>query len=127
MFTVPAHAQVDVDFKLKLFCVTPETVQTLTSLIRSLLDASHKHSFDDLEKTEVSGGASFFGFFGWGGASASYSRTKHTMDSFGLSEANQVTIVNAMMNIAQETSQFNYKGRSSIETLTSMLRAICSE
>jgi hypothetical protein len=110
MFTVPAHAQINVDFRLKLLCVTPENVQTLTSLIRSLLDASHKHSFDELEKTEVSGGASFFGFFGWGGVSASYSDTKHTMDSFGLSERNQQAIVDAMMNIAQEVSQFNYSG-----------------
>ena len=110
MYTVPAHAQVHVDFKLKLNCVTPENVRTLNSLIRSLLDASHQHSFDELEKTEVSGGVSFFGFFGWGGASASYSDTKHTMDSFGLSERNQEAIVDAMMKIAQEVSEFNYSG-----------------
>jgi hypothetical protein len=110
VYTVPAHAQVNVDFKLKLLCVTPEDIQNLSNLIRSLLDASHKHSYDELEKLEVSGGASFFGFFGWGGASASYSDVKHTMDSFGLSERNQEAIVDAMMKIAQDVSEFDYSG-----------------
>jgi hypothetical protein len=32
------------------------------------------------------------------------------MDSFGLSEANQQTIVNAMMALAQQTSEFHYSG-----------------
>lgn len=110
MFTVPAHATINVDFKLKLRCVTPDDVRALNSQIRALLDASHQHLYDELQKTEVSGGVSFFAFFGWGGASASYSDTKHTMDSFGLSERNQEAIVDAMMSIAQLVSEFNYSG-----------------
>ena len=110
MFTVPAHGKITVDFKLRLICVTPEDIQNLNQLIRSLLDASHQHVFDELSKTEVSGGVSFFCFFGWGGASASYSDTKHTMDSFGLSEVNQEAIVNAMMKIVTTPSEFNYNG-----------------
>lgn len=110
VYTVPAHAQIDIDFRLKLLCVTPEDVQNLSNLIKSLLDASRQHSYEDLSKTHVSGGASFFGFFGWGGASGSYERTKRTMDSFGLSETNQRTIVDAMMNVAQQVSEFNYSG-----------------
>jgi len=110
MYTVPAHGQITVDFKLKLLCITPEDIQNLSDLIKSLMNATYQHSYEELSKTEVSGGASFFGFFGWGGASASYSDTKKTMDSFGLSEANQETIVNAMMKIAQQVSEFNYSG-----------------
>lgn len=110
MFTVPAHGEITVDFRLRLICVTPDDVKNLTQLIKSLLDASHQHLFDELSKTEISGGASFFGFFGWGGASASYSNTKHTMDSFGLSERNQQVIVDAMMNIVTHPSEFNYHG-----------------
>ena len=110
MYTVPAHGQINVDFKLKLLCVTPEDVQNLSNLIRSLLDASKQHLYDDLEKTSVSGGASFFGFFGWGGASGSYEHTRHTMDSFGLSERNQEAIVDAMMKVAAQVSEFNYAG-----------------
>jgi hypothetical protein len=108
-YTVPAHGEIEVDFQLNIFCVTPNDVQTLSALIRSLLDASHQHLFDEISKTDISGGASLFGFFSFG-VSASYSDTKHTMDSWGLSEANQQTIVGSMMKIAQQTSQFNYKG-----------------
>jgi hypothetical protein len=109
MFTVPAHGEITVDFELKLLCVTPQDVQNLSALIRSLLDASHQHVFDDLQRTDISGGASLFGFFSFG-ISASYSEVKHTLDSWGLSETNQETIVNNMMKIAQKTSDFNYSG-----------------
>jgi len=109
MFTVPAHGEITVDFELKMLCVTPQDVQNLTALIRSLLDASHQHVFDDLQRTDISGGASLFGFFSFG-VSASYSEVKHTLDSWGLSETNQETIVNNMMKIAQKTSDFNYSG-----------------
>jgi hypothetical protein len=110
MFTVPAHGQVEVDFRIRLLCITPEDVQNLTNLIMSLLDASRQHMFRELSKTEVSGGASFFGFFAWGGARASYSNTKEVMNSFGLSEENQRTIVKAMMDVVQKPSEFNYRG-----------------
>lgn len=109
VFTVPAHGEITVDFELDIFCVTPDDVATLSALIRSLLDASHQHSFDELEKTDICGGASFFGFFSFG-VSASYSDTKHTMDSWGLSERNQEAIVDAMMQIAEKTNHFSYKG-----------------
>lgn len=108
-YTVPAHGEIEVDFQLNIFCVTPQDVTTLSALIRSLLDASHQHLYDEVSRTDISGGASLFGFFSFG-VSASYSDTKHTMDSWGLSETNQEAIVNAMMKIAQKTSQFNYKG-----------------
>lgn len=109
LYTIPAHGEITVDFQLKLPCVTPESVQNLSNLIKSLLDASHKHSYKELEKTQASGGASLFFFFSFG-VSASYSKTKETMDSWGLSEENQRTIVNAMMEIAQEVCEFNYSG-----------------
>ena len=106
---MPAHAEINVDFKLHLLCVTPADVQTLSALIRSLLDASHQHVFDEIQKTDISGGASLFGFFSFG-VSASYSDVKHTMDSWGLSETNQETIVTNAMQIAQKTNDFNYSG-----------------
>src|SRR5580704_11463898 len=51
LYTVPAHGEITVDFKLKLICVTPEQVQDLNNLIKSLLDASHQHVYDELSKT----------------------------------------------------------------------------
>jgi hypothetical protein len=108
-YTVPAHGEITVDFELDLLCITPQDVTTLSALIRSLLDASHQHSFDELQRTDISGGASLFGFFSLG-VSASYSDTKHTMDGWGLSETNQETIVSSMMALAQKTNHFSYKG-----------------
>ncbi|HEF4774602.1 hypothetical protein KTD26_26640 [Burkholderia multivorans] len=110
IYTVPAHGQINVDFKVRIQCVTPNDIQKMSDLIRSLLEASKQHLYDELQRTSISGGASFFGFFGWGGGSASYEDTKHTMDSFGLSEANQEKIVDAMMKIAQQSNEFNYSG-----------------
>ena len=95
-YTVPAHGQLDVNITFYLQCVTQADVSNMNDMIRGLLDASHQHVYDDLQKTDIHGGLSFFGFFS-GGVSASYSDTKHTMDSWGLSEANQQAIVNAMM------------------------------
>ena len=109
MFTVPAHGEINVDFELHLLCVTPQDVTNLSALIHSLLDASHQHLFDEVQKTDISGGASLFGFFSFG-VSASYSDVKHTMDGWGLSEQNQETIVNNMMAIAQKTNDFRYSG-----------------
>jgi hypothetical protein len=109
MYTVPAHGVITVDFDLKLLCVTPQDIQNLGNRIRSLLDASHQHLYDDVQNTDVSGGASFFGFWS-GGVSASFSETKRTMDAWGLSEQNQETIVNAMMKVANKTSDFKYQG-----------------
>lgn len=108
-YTVPAHGEITVNFNLRLLCVTPQDVENLSGLIRSLLDASKQHVYDDLQKTDISGGASLFCFFSFG-VSASYSETKHTMDAWGLSEANQQTIVNNMMQVVQKTSDFNYTG-----------------
>jgi len=109
-YTVPAHGEITVDFRLKLLCVTPEDVQNLSDLVKASLDASHKKRYLDYEKTHISGGASFFGFFGWGGAKGSYTKIKERMDSWGLSEKNQQTIINAMMNTAQKVCEFNYSG-----------------
>jgi hypothetical protein len=108
-YSVPAHGEISVDFSIKLMCVTPEDIKKLDALIRSLLDASKQHLYEEIEKTHASGGVGFFGFWA-GSASASYDKTKHILDSWGLSEENQRTIVNAMMQLVQQMSTFNYKG-----------------
>jgi hypothetical protein len=92
-----------------MLCVTPQDVINLNNLVKGLLDASHYHKFEETEQTNVSGGLGFFGFWS-GGISASYSDVKHTLDGWGLSETNQQTIVNNMMQIAQKVSTFNYTG-----------------
>ena len=108
-YTVPAHGEISFDVKFKMQCVTPDDVATLDKLVRSMLDASHYEHYDELSKFSASGGVSFFGFFGFG-ASASYEDTKHTMSGYGLSEENQRKIVDAMANIAQNTSLIEMTG-----------------
>ena len=107
-FTAPAHSETEVNLTINMFCLTPADVTNLSNLIRSLLDASHQHIYDELEKTDICGGAGFFGFFSFG-VSASYSDTKHRMDSWGLSEDNQKRIVEAMMQISSQMNTFQYK------------------
>jgi len=109
MYTVPAFSEITVDLDIKMMVVTPADVVELSALIRSLLDASHQAIYDEIQHTDISGGASFFGFFSFG-ASASYSDTKRRMDSWGLSETNQQTIVNAMMKLANTLNDFSYHG-----------------
>jgi hypothetical protein len=108
-YTCPAHSELTVDIDFQLMCVTSADVTNLNSLIRGMLDASQYSHFDELSKTDVSGGLSFFGFFS-GGISASYSDTKHTMSGFGLSEANQTTIINAMAATVQQMNHFKVSG-----------------
>lgn len=110
MYTVPAHGEIDVDFRIRLLCVTPEDIRNLSNLIESMIDASKHGYWNDYSKTHVSGGASFFGFFS-GGVRASYTRVKQRMEWWGLSEENQRVIIDRMTQIAMQTSEFNYRGR----------------
>tara|TARA_R110002095_G_scaffold160520_1_gene139163 strand:+ start:250 stop:957 length:708 start_codon:yes stop_codon:yes gene_type:complete len=109
MFTVPAHSEIEVNFRIRLLCVTPEDIRNLSNLIASMIDASRQGYWNDYSKTHVSGGASFFGFFS-GGVRASYTQVKQRMEWWGLSEENQRVIIERMTHIAMQTSEFNYQG-----------------
>ncbi len=110
MYTVPAHGEINVNFTVKMHCVTPEDVQKLTDLVKASLDASRREMFREYERTHVSGGASFFGLFGWGGGRASYTKIKERMNSMGMSEENQRKVISAMMEAATEMTTFEYEG-----------------
>ncbi|MCE2570704.1 hypothetical protein [Motilimonas eburnea] len=107
-YTVPAHGQIEVEFEIKMQCITPEGIESMNKLIRGMLDASKQHEYDELSKKSISGGISFLPFFG--SAKASYEDTKHTMDKWGLSEKNQEEIVTKMLALANEMNTFKYKG-----------------
>lgn len=109
MYTVPAFSELTVDIDFYLLCMTPEDVINMNNLIRGMLDASQYSHFDELSKTEISGGLSLFSFFSLG-VSASYSDTKHTMSGWGLSEDNQKTIIQAMAKTSQNTNHFGFHG-----------------
>lgn len=107
-YTVPAHGQIDVDFEIKLQCITPAGIESMNMLVESLLDASKQHEYKEMSKKSVSGGISFLPFFG--SAKASAEQTKETMDSWGLSEESQGKIVDAMLKLSNEMNTFKYKG-----------------
>jgi len=107
-YTVPAHGEIEVDFEIKMQCITPAGIESMNKLVESLLEGSKKHEYKELSKKSVSGGISFLPFFG--SAKASAEQTKETMDSWGLSEENQGKIVDSMLKLANEMNTFKYKG-----------------
>jgi hypothetical protein len=108
-YTVPAHGQIDVNFKLQLQCVTPDQIKAMNDMIRGLLNASEQKKYDNLNTTKVSGGLSFFAFFS-GGLKADTTNVNHTMHSWGLSPKDIAKIVTAMMKLANTMNKFEYKG-----------------
>jgi hypothetical protein len=112
-YTVSAHSTIDVDFTIHQLCITPDNVNELNNLIRGLLDATKQHEYDELSKTESSGGMSFFWFLSSGGGTSSSSQTKHTMDSWGLTRDQQSKIIDTMMALTAKTNEFSFKGKIS--------------
>jgi hypothetical protein len=109
IFSVPPGGEIGVDFKLRLQCVTGDAIKNMENLIKSLLDASKREKYEEDSKLTASGGFGF-SFFWSGGARASYEQTKRRMEEYGLSEENQRTIVNQMMQLANSLQEFNYRG-----------------
>lgn len=109
IYTVPAHGQIEIEFKLKLQCVTAASIKSMDELIKSLLDASRRGKYEEMSRTSVSGGLGFFAFWS-GGVRASYDQTKRRMEEWGLSEVNQQKIVEEMLKLVNSLQEFNYKG-----------------
>lgn len=110
-YTVPAHAVIDVDFHITMQCVTPQNVNALDALIRGMLSASNQKKYDQLTEDRSSGGRGFFLWFSAGGSTTSHKQTTHTMESYGLTTAQQSTIIDAMIKMANQTNTFKYKGK----------------
>ncbi|WP_298901718.1 hypothetical protein [uncultured Psychroserpens sp.] len=109
-YTVPAHGDIAVSFKLKMQCVTPANVDALDKLIQGMLSASNKKKYDQLTQKSSSGGRGFFLFFSAGGSRTSTKQTTHTMTEYGLTTEQQTKIIDAMLKMANEINTFNYKG-----------------
>ena len=110
-YTVPAHGDIEVSFTLKMQCVTPKNVDALDALIRGMLSASNQKKYDQLTEKSESGGRGFFLWFSAGGSTTSYKQTTHIMESYGLTTAQQTTIIDAMVKMANELNTFTYKGK----------------
>lgn len=104
-YTVPAHAEGRIKAKLQISAMSSEDVQKLNSLAMSMLDASAQTQVKEFEKTAASANLSVWTwFFGGGGASASYEKTKESMLSKGLTEAQITTLMDAFLELAKKMS-----------------------
>lgn len=104
-YTVPAHAEGRIKAKLQISAMSSEDVQKLNSLAMGMLDASAQTQVKEFEKTAASANLSVWTwFFGGGGASASYEKTKESMLSKGLTEAQITTLMDAFLELAKKMS-----------------------
>mgnify|MGYP001331209363 FL=1 len=104
-YTVPAHAEGRIKATLQISAMSSEDVKKLNELAMGMLDASAKEQVKEYEKTAASGNLSIWTwFFGGGGASASYEKTKESMMSKGLTEAQITTLMDAFLELALKMS-----------------------
>lgn len=104
-YTIPAHAQGKITAKLQISAMSSEDVKMLNDLAMSMLSATYKEEVKEFEKTSASANLSVWTwFFGGGGASASYEKTKETMKSKGLTEAQITTLMDAFLEKAKKMS-----------------------
>ncbi|MCR9088126.1 MAG: hypothetical protein NXH97_15430 [Rhodobacteraceae bacterium] len=109
-YTVPAHGKIKVEFDLQLLAVTGSDIENLNNLIRGMLNASEQKRFDSLSKSEASGGSAGFLFFSGGYSHRSSSEVTQSMDSWGLTRADQDKIITQMLTLTNKTQKFKYKG-----------------
>ena len=102
-YTVPAHTSGNLKARIQVMALTSEDVKELNALVMSMLNATERSKVETHEKTHASANISIWSIFG-GGASASYDKTKDTMNSMGLTEAQVSTIVDRLFDIASEMS-----------------------
>lgn len=104
-YTVPAHAQGSIKAKLQISAMSSEDVENLNDLAMGMLDASYQEEIKEYEKTSASANLSVWTwFFGGGGASASYEKTKDTMISKGLTEEQITMLMDAFLERAKNMS-----------------------
>ncbi|MCI1780021.1 MAG: hypothetical protein LKI53_08735 [Bacteroidales bacterium] len=104
-YTVPAHAEGKIKAKLQISAISSKDVQDLNTLAKGMLDASYREQINEFEKTSMRANISTWSWlFGGGGASASYEKTKQSMKSKGLSEAQISMLMEAFLEKAKRMS-----------------------
>jgi hypothetical protein len=104
-YTIPAHAQGKIKATLQISALSSEDVKSLNALAMGMVDASYQEQIKEFEKTSVSANLSVWTwFFGGGGASANYEKTKDAMKSKGLTEAQITTLMDAFLERAKRMS-----------------------
>ena len=104
-YSVPAHTTGNIKATLQTSALTSQDVEDLNKLAMGLLDASYHEVIKEHEKTSASASLSLWGWFlGGNGASASYEKTRDTMKSKGLSDAQITQLMTAFMEKATNMS-----------------------
>eukprot|EP01084_Bolivina_argentea_P300890 518945_1 len=85
--------------------ITPDDMKTLNSMVESMIKPSKKGSYENLKKTSLSGGSSFFSFLS-GGVKASHKDIEKNMKSWGLSEENISKITTQMCEISNKSNTY---------------------
>ncbi len=104
-YTVPAHTSGTIKATLQTSALSSQDVADLNTLAMGMLAASEKEQVKEFEKTSGSANLSVWTwFFGGGGASASYEKTRETMRSKGLTDAQVTTLMDAFLERAKKMS-----------------------
>ncbi|WP_400191913.1 hypothetical protein [Hymenobacter sp. B81] len=110
-YTVPAHSSGTIKAKLQVTAMSSQDVKDLNELALGMLSASYREQIKEYEKTSASANLSVWTwFFGGGGASASYEKTRETMQSKGLTEAQVDTLMETFLERASRmnTVEINF-------------------
>ena len=104
-YTIPAHSTGLVIAKLDIKSMTTQDVKDLNALAMGMLDASQRDKVEEIEKTHASADLSMWSmFFGGGGASASYDKTRKEMHTKGLTDQQIDKLIDAFMDVATNMS-----------------------
>lgn len=102
-YTVPAHTSGNLKARIQIMAITSADVEKMNDLVKSMLSASERSKVSTYEKIHASANISVWSIWG-GGASASYTKTKSTMKSMGLTDEQITMIIEEMFKIAQQMS-----------------------
>eukprot|EP00122_Pirum_gemmata_P021294 Pgem_evm1s19846 len=111
-FTVPGRSTANIDITLNFPVLSSQNVKDIQSLVEASIAASKQSEYykEVQKQASVSGSVSFFDcLFGGLKASASASEVTQNMEKYGISESNQVTIINAIAEMMTKTSTMQYR------------------
>ncbi len=102
-FLVPAYGQATINFKEHVPSVPPSEIVNLNTLVRSLLSPSNQAKFDALKTAKGAGGMSLIGLL------AQSPNVIQTMQSYGLTPTQQVSVLHALTALRNVTNVYSYK------------------
>lgn len=104
-YTVPAHTSGKLKAKIQIMAMTSDDVKKLNDMAFAMLSVSKQKEVREYERTHASANLSLFGmFFGGNSASASYDKTKESMETMGLTKDQISMLISGFYEIAKKMS-----------------------